>query len=561
MNKLVQTWDRLSKVKRLEDAISPLTWIVCYFSCAPMFFLVFNLSAFDYLVFFAVDYMALVLFRAIDKKLFLKLFPEATPFFTDFRTKKFENLDFQEKTNLFKALVQYPVNRARYCLFLSSIKCIPAILIMLFYWKYSVPFGIHVFKIVCVEIIVWTFFHIVFFFESHQFISDKISELHETYDWSDLFRSVKPPFSEIDFEYQERLAVILAWTWSVILQLTLAAYSSSVSKTMFLFQLGAANFSVLIQVSWVWYLSRKFLKQAFLKMFSSIERYDPGHGKVALSLHSSNYLASFEVVVNNLFDRVEEHKRELNLLVSRESERSRFFALGELSALVVHDLSAPLHVMSYCVEYLKDHISDRESKRYISQLEMSQERARELVESLRSYLKNSPFEESISTLSEVHSKVLKLLELRYKAQGFEKIKISIENEALTAKVPMTKSEFIHVLYNLIDNSVKNLLNGCVEDPEIRIYLKKSEDSEIVLALTDNGSGLNREDYETMTERTIRDKSGVLSSRGLGLRLIRRLMESAGAALELIDSPSGSGGTAFHLRFFMGEGNKFERGHA
>ena len=46
---------------------------------------------------------------------------------------------------------------------------------------------------------------------------------------------------------------------------------------------------------------------------------------------------------------------ELKTWVIEETDRSRYTSLGEISALVAHDLATPLHVLDYCTNKIKEH--------------------------------------------------------------------------------------------------------------------------------------------------------------------------------------------------------------
>ena len=86
----------------------------------------------------------------------------------------------------------------------------------------------------------------------------------------------------------------------------------------------------------------------------------------------------------------------------------------------------------------------------------------------------------------------------------------------------------------------------MEAPRIEIRLRSEDQGVSVISVWDNGTGLSAKDFERLTAFTslsLRDRP-TLS--GLGLRLVRRLVERNGGSLDAVDSAIGESGTLLLL---------------
>jgi signal transduction histidine kinase len=263
-------------------------------------------------------------------------------------------------------------------------------------------------------------------------------------------------------------------------------------------------------------------------------------------LHSDRQLAHFEKIVNGLVERLRSYKHELSRWVFFQTEESRYRALGELSALIVHDLSAPLHVIHFCTEQAKEDPEILRNPRYIDQLTVNGTRSLELINSLKAYLKDGKFKSSGITYAEAHRQVIRLLETQFHSSGFAKIVFDTAPEAVSIRVDIPKADLIHVLMNLYSNSVLNLLQNGVEAPAIRVKLFKSDANDVTYLIEDNGTGLSEERFEELTAFSFLPGSDGYSRDGLGLRLVRRLVERNRGSLRAVGPPPSEQGSRFHL---------------
>lgn len=106
-----------------------------------------------------------------------------------------------------------------------------------------------------------------------------------------------------------------------------------------------------------------------------------------------------------------------------------------------------------------------------------------------------------------------------------------------------------ILDNLIDNSLRygKPLDGST--PSITLAIDTDQDGSVSLSVLDNGSGINRSDWERVTERWFKGQAakGQRLGAGLGLYLVSEYCRIIKAELTL-ESVPGFKGTCIKLEF-------------
>lgn len=250
-------------------------------------------------------------------------------------------------------------------------------------------------------------------------------------------------------------------------------------------------------------------------------------------------------------NELEEKNKELQTLLEVVFEKSRFENLGEIAALVLHDLKGPLQAIKFCLEegLLKENFDERKKLQYLKQLKINCDHLFALVHSLQIQLKepkNHLCETEVSFLS-AHGHVLKLLEVQFQNQFFKKIHFILEPPVSGLYLKILQSDLVHILYNLYKNSIQNFIESNVQNPEIKIRCEALEKNFVKIYLTDNGKGLSPEQFEFFTNEFIKIP-GTPTYRGLGMRLTRRLIERYHGKLAVVKSPFEKiSGTTFELQ--------------
>ncbi len=507
-------------------------------------------SLFEFFILIVADSLAFMVTQMVDQRIYLKLNPKAALFFPDIKTDAIQVLNEEQKLDFFNSLAEFPKKRARYVATMTYFKVIPAFVVILFFFKYDIPLWLQAFKAAGITLTINAYFYGAVFIESHDLASRLIADLHLKFDFQRVFRQTNLSYNRKDFETQERLAILSIWTFMTILQWGVVSNHNANGPVSLSSQVVAIGLVGLTLISRIWYLGRRYFFGGLEGLFRFFEDFDPSRVRNNLPLHSASILSHFERIINSLLDRLRAYEAELTQWIFKQTEEGRYRALGEVSALVVHDLSAPLHVIHFCTEQLKESPDLIRDPRYLENLAVNGARSLELINSLKAYLKDpkSKRQEVSTCFEDAHRHVMRLLETRFSMQGFNQIMIKLDPRLGQIHLKITSADLIHVLLNLYSNSIENLLNHSISDPEIRVNSADGPLQSVAeIKIYDNGTGLCPEKYEHLTGLMFFQGSSADKRSSLGLRLIRRLVEGNQGTLVVLQQPPEARGTLFSLK--------------
>ncbi|WP_166358935.1 ATP-binding protein [Pseudomonas akapageensis] len=234
----------------------------------------------------------------------------------------------------------------------------------------------------------------------------------------------------------------------------------------------------------------------------------------------------------------EEHPRELlrltgslnRLLRSEREQRGRYRdSLGDLA----HSLKTPLAVLQGVTETIAQRPQDKEQARILqTQIErMSQQIGYQLQ---RASLRKSGLVRYRVELQPVVDSLCNTLEKVYRDKQV-KVSFDIPNQG---QVPMEQGALLEMLGNLLENAYRLCLG------EIHISLQRLPEG-IELCVEDDGPGVPHSQRARILERGERlDRQN--PGQGIGLAVVKDIIESYDAQLTLGDSPLG--GAAFRVLF-------------
>ncbi len=521
---------------RLKDFVSPLSYQIIAVSAYLIFILVFQPTLSEFFLFVGVDIASFFVIIFFDERVFFKMYPEVSAYFFGFRDELLRKLNSDQRFEMFNSLVAYPQRRAMYTFIGTFLKVIPGSIVVSWYWSHGLNPWMCLAQFFLITFIISLYFYAVIYIENHASVSKMIAEVHAKYDWTDVFLRVGDSLPMDSFQRQERICLVLIWMFVLGLQwivLETRAQLGRVPTSITVLLIGVIG---MVLISRILYVSRKFFFDGMKGIFDAFEQYKPQQQlPQVLPLHSSGMLARFESTFNALSVRLRSYEVELSRWVMRQTDESRFRALGEISALVAHDLSTPLHVIGFCSDYLINNPGKTIEPKYLNQLSTQVERAKELVDTLKSYLRGKPNQGGRTKFCDGYDAVMRLVRTQFLDKGVEKINFERDEILIDKMVGLSKPDFIHVLLNLYANAIESLLGGNVVAPRIRMAFVKEDDKFIVIRCMDNGSGLSPEKFEEMTAFDYRSQKKTDTPASLGLRLIRRLLERGGGSIRALTS--------------------------
>lgn len=543
----------LDRLGRLNLCISPLGWWIHSLAVVASWVVVLEPTLMEFVRVVFFDLVLTAIYFAIEGKAFLRFHPQFKPIFPDLDWEALAKVQTQsQRLKLMGHMESFPSIRANWLLKTIPLKTIPLITYVGLSAGDMLPclaFGLIVF---CAGVSLSMHSHS----ESQRAISELVLRIHARMDWTAVFHAGpanKGPSNGYMVSEQVYL-VFLAMLGTVLQSVVIAMYRSEPAHVL-LFKSLIVNGSFVILFSrWLWVV-RKFFVAGLNQLFDQMDRVDRRTSSLVVPLHASPLLSRGEGIFNRLLARLRKSEMEVSEVVAKEASASRYQALGEISALVAHDLSGPLHVVKFCIEQIERDPEKAVAPRYVEQLKTNVAAAVSLIDSLRARLRNPEASDVAgSAFMDSHRHVLRLLETQFGAKGFSKILWSVDPRLLNARLEISPVDLTHVLDNLYRNSVRNLLDseGQIERLEISVAWRSGpQPDQISIVVQDTGTGLGAEQFQKLMSMESREA-------GLGLRLTLRLIEQNDGYLEWL-GPSDVWSTRLRLSLKVPSQDSLRRG--
>lgn len=259
------------------------------------------------------------------------------------------------------------------------------------------------------------------------------------------------------------------------------------------------------------------------------------------SNNSNAHIEGDRIITAQLIEDIKIQTRYL----ANKSEMYRILAgLGLSMAEFTHEVKFSILKVSNSLARLNDSAASQELKDGLTKVISS-------FENLRSY--TSFFESSFQSLTNKEGELLDLK--KYVYEFIDTIKdTKHDDDAINIEVVLSgvdffsrkahRANFDSIIVNLYSNAKKAIYRACVEG-KILIELKETSDS-IDLIFSDNGCGIPDENKEKVFEEFYTTNTQVYSASenqqmlgmGLGLTIVREIVEGLGGFIEIVDSPSG-----------------------
>lgn len=297
-----------------------------------------------------------------------------------------------------------------------------------------------------------------------------------------------------------------------------------ISFSTILINNGTENFSlnkfflILIFSSFTIYI----VVSIYIKVFLKSQIKDASQDVLSKNDISQIVTTNMEELITETKDDDSERRLEYTEMKKRESFRREF--IGNLA----HEIKTPLFTtQSYILTLLDGAINDKSvNKKYLKTASKAVERLNLIVKDLDLITKIESGESNLNKtkfdIIDLVNNIFEMLEFSAKKKN---IRFTVEKESdLNTKVNADKEKIEQVLTNLIDNSVKyGKENGTTE-----VVVQNLNEFKIIVRITDNGFGLEEENYTRIFERFFRvDKSGNRNSggSGLGLSIVKHIIDA------------------------------------
>lgn len=495
----------------------------------------------EILVGLAIDSVAFALVYAIEKHIFYRAFPSFAFLRKTLSNNEFNSFsEFNEQSRFYNLLSSFPETRAIFIFIMSFIKVLPVGIYLSSLGHTSHSFVQNLFLFYLIDSIVLFFCSSLVFIELHSMASVIMKQLSTNSHWASNYRHLTLTETRNRFSLFQNCALTLMLIDLCAVILSTGGFSLEERPFAFIIMCGSAIFSIGVLLI----KFQAFTEDSLKGMFSYFENSIESTKTVVVPLHTSPLLAGFEYSFNQLGHKLEQREKEIANWLKRESEQFHLKALGEITALVAHDIKTPLHVMQMSMEVLNDPAATpAEKEKYSQILEKNLDQTITFTKSLMAHLKGVK-DSNDCRFGDVHQHLLDLLSTQFSSQNFHIIDFDLSDELKEFRIGINRLDAMHVFYNIYHNAIRAVLED--SKPEKRIKLWTEENGAIYLY--DNGPGLTKEEFSQFIsyERFAENEN---FNRSLGLRLTHTLVNRLGGELELIPV---SEGTCYKIRLPLAE---------
>lgn len=226
---------------------------------------------------------------------------------------------------------------------------------------------------------------------------------------------------------------------------------------------------------------------------------------------------------------------------AREEAEQAAKALEEVLAVVAHDLRNPLNLVKTNAVLLREGAAVPEGKRdrFLEMMGDAADRMEGLISDLlevsRLEAGKLPLERKEVELGTLVRRALETLEARAEERG---VTLSLRTDDILPPVYIDPGR----VHQVIDNLVANAIRFSPEGGEVTVAVTAKANA-LVVAITDCGPGIAREDQAQLFERFWQAAGSEAGGSGLGLTIAKALIEAHGGAIG-VESEVGKGSRFF-----------------
>jgi PAS domain S-box-containing protein len=239
-----------------------------------------------------------------------------------------------------------------------------------------------------------------------------------------------------------------------------------------------------------------------------------------------NELAKYSEKLEHL---IEERTEQLKQTQAKLVKVQRLATIGELAAMVGHDLRNPLTGIRGATYYLKTKYGveiDAKGKEMLKTIDECIDHSNKIINDLLEYSREMELDLTETSPKTLLSHSMSMLKIP------ENIQVIDATEA-EPKIMADKAKINRVFVNIIKNAIDAMPNGGT----LTVTSKAAEDN-LAIAFTDNGIGMSEETLSKLGSPLFTTKS---KGMGFGLSICKRIIEAHGGKIS-VESIIGKGTT-------------------
>ncbi len=223
--------------------------------------------------------------------------------------------------------------------------------------------------------------------------------------------------------------------------------------------------------------------------------------------------------------------------------QARFTALGRMAGGVGHEINNPLQVLTVLLEDLQDGLPAGPShqREAVAQCVAATQRIERIVDGMRAYTLTT----GAAPVRVAPAELLRdaLEQARPQLAAIEDVRVSIDSAPY---VLVDRERVTNAIVHAIANAAVAVGRARADGRAIEVGTRTASNGDAVIEVRDNGTGFPSELLPRLGEPFLTTRPTQRSA-GLGLFIMRGVIDAQGGALELENAPEGGAVVRFRLR--------------
>jgi signal transduction histidine kinase len=299
------------------------------------------------------------------------------------------------------------------------------------------------------------------------------------------------------------------------------------------FMLFFSTLFVILGALTVLYFISARLTKALSELIEILERLDFDIDNVHSGAKETNEAQFLFAKFEEMRSRLHRSKEELINAQKQIYQAEKLASIGRLASGVAHEINNPLNGIRSCLYSIEKNPENiLQNKEYLELIDEGITNIELIVKKLLGFARQKGQSVEEVNVNQNIKKVLSLLDYKISEKNVEII------EKLDTSEPTLKAD-AQLLQEVLMNIILNALDAVSERGKIEIETR-SENGKIVIEITDDGEGMEKEDIEKIFDPFYTTKEPGKGT-GLGLSVSLGIIDNFGGTIE-VESKKGNGAT-------------------
>lgn len=237
--------------------------------------------------------------------------------------------------------------------------------------------------------------------------------------------------------------------------------------------------------------------------------------------------------------QIEIAKAKLLQAQSQLIQSERLAALGEMAAVVAHEVKNPMTSIRASTQMIGQTLKeDDSSKRYVKFVMQEIDRLDRIVHSILTFSKPPKPRFMEGDVNKLLQRILNFMEKEIAQAG---VKLEVDLDPKLPTIRMDPEQMEQVLLNIIQNGL--FFASRAKEKHMKISSGAKASKEVIVSIEDSGGGIPDENLKKIFEPFFTTKT---QGTGLGLTISQRIVEAHGGKIKVTNHPGQGAVFSIHL---------------